>query len=90
MANTLHVKVKYIQRAIFKWQTIFYQYTLWLKNGRLLLLGETITCFITLDFKNIEVLQIPYNSFTLFPKIVNNYPFGVLYFPGPDLLSHVS
>jgi hypothetical protein len=34
MANTLHVKVKYIQRAIFKRQTIFRQYTLWLKNRR--------------------------------------------------------
>ena len=67
MANALHVKVKYIQRAIFKRQTTFLQYTLWLKNGRLLLLGETITCFISLHVSNIEVLHIPYNSFTFFP-----------------------
>ena len=68
MAHSLHVKVKYIQRAIFKRQTIFRQYTLWLKkNGRLLLLGETITCFISLHVSNIEKLPNPYNSFTLFP-----------------------
>jgi hypothetical protein len=67
MAHSLHVKVKYIQRAIFKRQTIFRQYTLWLKNGRLLLLGETITCFISLHVSNIEKLHIPYNSFTFFP-----------------------
>jgi hypothetical protein len=67
MADTLHVNVKYIQRAIFKRHTIFYQYTLWFKNGRLLLLGETITCFLSLHVSNIEKLHIPYNSFTKFP-----------------------
>jgi len=32
-------------------------------------------------------LQFPY---IYFPKKYSIYPFGVLYFPGPDLLSHGS